>query len=300
MKITKSDIADFIAFTQPSLSHEGQEARRREIEANFPAFNGEREVVLLSRDGGGEIDGTLCCLKFQEGVFGLGNVKVGAGRSDSEVFGRLAEEAVDHCRSLGASRVLVRWISGSHPESRKEDLARFGFKPGPKRIEFRREIADLPSEVGTPLDWRPIGELTNAEYERIGAVLQAAGEGDPDFHPSDDPVELLRGYMQERGLNSGKDCIHLGYLNDQLAAIVVAQVQASDGWSRITYMGALPGFRGQGLGAWVHRHGFQMMREQGGKLYHGGTLAENVRMIRLFEAHGCAVYREMQEWELSL
>lgn len=300
MKITKSDITDFIAFTQPSLPAEKREERRRELEAEFQEINGPREVVFLVRGGRGEIEGTLCCLKFQENVFGLGNVKIAAGRSDAEVFGGLAEEAIAHCRALGASRVLARWISGSHPESRKEILVRLGFAPGPRRIEFRRDITGLPSDEGTPFQWRPAGELTDSEYERLGAVLKAAGEGDPDFHPHDDAVELLKGYMQERGLNSGPGCVHLGTIDGQLAAIVVAQVQPSDGWSRITYMGMLPAFRGRGLGTWVHRHGFQMMRGQGGKLYHGGTLAENKRMIRLFEDHGCPVYREMQEWELTL
>lgn len=298
MKITKSDIADFIAFTQPSLDQEARAARRLDIEERFEEFNGEREVVFLSRRGSGELRGVLHCMKFQEGVFGLGNVKVSADCDDSEIFRGLVEEALGHCRALGASRVMARWISGSHPESRKDALAGLGFKAGPRRIEFQREISGLPSEEGTPLVWQSAGELTHAEFDRIGAILRKAGEGDPDFHPSDDPVELLKGYMQERGLSSGPDCIHLGSVGGELAAIVVAQVQASDGWSRITYMGMLPAFRGRGLGCWVHRHGFEMMRAQGGKLYHGGTLAANKRMIRLFELHACRVHREMQEWEL--
>ena len=37
------------------------------------------------------------------------------------------------------------------------------------------------------------------------------------------------------------------------------------------------------------------MKREGGKLYHGGTVATNTRMIRLFERHGCDLYRQMEE-----
>ncbi len=51
---------------------------------------------------------------------------------------------------------------------------------------------------------------------------------------------------------------------------------------------------------WVHRHGFSMMKNQGGKLYHGGTHADNLAMKKLFEIHGCKVFCEMEEWSLSV
>jgi ribosomal protein S18 acetylase RimI-like enzyme len=79
-------------------------------------------------------------------------------------------------------------------------------------------------------------------------------------------------------------------------AIVVAQINPKSGWSRITHMGIIPAFRSRKLGKWVHRHGFEMMRGQGGKLYHGGTVSTNTAMIRLFNQHGCKEYRRMQEW----
>ena len=44
-------------------------------------------------------------------------------------------------------------------------------------------------------------------------------------------------------------------------------------------------YRGKGLGKWIHRHGFSMMKAQGGKLYHGGTVTENLAMIKLFQVH---------------
>jgi len=79
-------------------------------------------------------------------------------------------------------------------------------------------------------------------------------------------------------------------------AIVVAQIDPKSGWSPITHMGIIRAFRGRKLGKWVHRHGFEMMRDQGGKLYHGGTVSTNTAMIRLFNQHGCKEFRTIQEW----
>ena len=80
-------------------------------------------------------------------------------------------------------------------------------------------------------------------------------------------------------------------------AFVCAQVAPSDGWSRITYMGLVESARGRGLGRWVHRRGFAMMRAQGGELYHGGTAAENAGMLRLFVDHGCDEVARLEEFE---
>jgi hypothetical protein len=58
-----------------------------------------------------------------------------------------------------------------------------------------------------------------------------------------------------------------------MAALTVVQMNPKSGWSRISYMGIAPKFRGQGLGKWVHRFSFRKMKEEGGKLYHGGTVS---------------------------
>lgn len=65
-------------------------------------------------------------------------------------------------------------------------------------------------------------------------------------------------------------------------------------------MGVIPEFRGKGFGKWVHRHGFMMMKAQGGKLYHGGTHGENLPMRKLFESHGCKIFCELEEWGVRL
>ena len=91
--------------------------------------------------------------------------------------------------------------------------------------------------------------------------------------------------------------MQVGFVDGREAAFVCAQVAAKDGWSRISYMGVVPDARGQGLGTWVQRRGFRLMRELGGTTYHGGTAADNAAMLRLFEKHGCEECARLREFE---
>jgi GNAT superfamily N-acetyltransferase len=107
---------------------------------------------------------------------------------------------------------------------------------------------------------------------------------------------FIQDFLVDPVLTAGLGCIHVGFMGDEIAAMTVVQINSKSGWSRISYMGVVPKFRTLGLGKWVHRYSFVQMKKQGGKLYHGGTVSTNTRMIRLFESHGCAVYRQMEEW----
>jgi hypothetical protein len=97
-----------------------------------------------------------------------------------------------------------------------------------------------------------------------------------------------------------RSALELAHNRNQIAAVSVGQVDRVSGWSRISYIGIVPAFRGRGLGIWVQRHGFDLMRRQQGTLHHGGTSAENHRIIRIFETHECEFYRRLQEWRLPL
>lgn len=129
------------------------------------------------------------------------------------------------------------------------------------------------------------------------SLLEVAA-GDPHSRDEqEDPRDALADWLSAPGLTSGPACVQIGYLDDRAVAFVCAQVSPEDGWSRITYMGLVPDARGRGLGTWVHRRGFRMLREQGGKLYHGGTAAANTGMLRLFREHGCKEVVRMLEYE---
>jgi hypothetical protein len=163
------------------------------------------------------------------------------------------------------------------------------------RIEYRLPITSLPDETGSPLLWQNVEEA-GWPLLRVGKFLEQVSIRDPDYDPSESALSFMEDWLRDPVLSSGPSCIHIGFLKREPVAPVVAQVNPRTKWSRISYMGLVPKHRGLGLGKWVHRRGFAMMRAQGGELYHGGTHAENFAMRRLFENHGCAFFRDIEEW----
>ncbi len=177
----------------------------------------------------------------------------------------------------------------------QQALIASGFTALGERLEFKTDVATLPNDEGTPIQWKTMGEVGRAEAARMYA---AACAGDPHgLTPDDDPAAMLESYLADPELTHGDDCVAIGYLDDAPVAFVCAQVAPSDGWSRLTYMGIVQGARGKGLGTWVHRRGFTMMAAQGGKTYHGGTAAENAGMVKLFQRHGCEEIARLSEYE---
>jgi ribosomal protein S18 acetylase RimI-like enzyme len=170
-----------------------------------------------------------------------------------------------------------------------------GFKRHGGRIEFESNVADLPDDNETPFDWRAATAETLSD---AAAFLDRVSIGDPDHDPADTWGTLLPALLGDSYLRGAPECVHIGRIGGETAAGVVAQVAPTTGWSRITYMGLLPSRRGRGWGRWVHRHGFRMMREQGGTTYQGGCASNNTAMVALFREHGCreSVVYDVWKW----
>ena len=199
-------------------------------------------------------------------------------------------QAQSKATPLIASRILATAAS----QALSDALTHLGFSCHGTRIEYRAQVADLPDDVGSPLTWR---DLSVVGEQQAAAMLARVSQGDPHgLGLGEDPLLALRGHLQDEGLRSEPACVQLGSLDGALVAFVCAQVAPRSGWSRITYMGLVPAARGEGLGRWVHRRGFAMLKAQDGVLYHGGTAADNVAMKSLFLAHGCQEHRRMTEW----
>ena len=172
----------------------------------------------------------------------------------------------------------------------REALLEAGFVELGERIEFKSPMEDLPGDEGSPLLWR---DRAAVGKDLAIEMLSRTSNGDPHgVEEHERPAEALADMLSDVELSNGPECVQVGYLDGEPVAFVMAQV-GNEGWSRISYMGLVPAARGQGLGTWVHRHGFSMMRSQGGTLYHGGTAATNQPMLRLFESHGCKLYARM-------
>lgn len=168
------------------------------------------------------------------------------------------------------------------------ELPVLGFQLKHERTEFHSPVADLPDDQGTPISWKPMESL-----EEAAKALHAVAIGDPDYDPNEDALEGIKYYFGDANFKASS--LQLGFIDNKLAALVIVQVKP-DGWSRITYMGVHPDFRKRGLGKWVHRKGFSLMKEMGGKNYFGGTVSTNQSMLKVFRESGCRELRVLQEW----
>jgi ribosomal protein S18 acetylase RimI-like enzyme len=220
-----------------------------------------------------------------------------ASREDQHMATSLLREAIARAHHLQATRITTRVHDAHSFPEYQATLEQLGFTALDRRIEFIAKLSDLPGEGASPFSWRSMAELPReAVVELLDDVLQ--GDLSPALYDSAD--EALREMLKAPDLNNSDDCVHVGLLEGALAALVIAQVQTSTGWASITQLGLHGNFRGRGLGAYVHRHGFDMLRAQGGAYYRDGTSLANTPMRRLFEKHGCREYARMTDWGASL
>lgn len=209
----------------------------------------------------------------------------------------LLPETMARVRELGIEEISFRPSIDELGPAFRAAVLEHGFRLLGERVEFKTDVLNLPTEEGTPLTWRNLDEVG---LEAAAAMMAQTAKGDPTGHSErDQPLATMREMLADPMLTDGPDCVHVGYEGDRAVAFVLAQILPKTGWSRISYMGVIPAARGRGLGKWVHRHGFAMIRAQGGTLYHGGTATTNAAMIRLFQLHDCTESDRMFEieWE---
>ncbi len=196
---------------------------------------------------------------------------------------------------FGAESIETRIRLEYEAETFKKLFQDLGFHKKAGRIEYQCDVKDLPDEQGTPLVWKTAKTL-NWSKQQIAQFTKEVVEGALDVDPNESLEDFIQDWLQHHEYTSGPEYIAIGFQENRPCALAVAQINKESGWSRISYMGLIPGHRGKHLGKWVHRHGFTMMKDQDGKLYHGGTHSENKAMRKLFESHGCRVFCEMEEW----
>lgn len=206
----------------------------------------------------------------------------------------LLTEAMNKLRAMNAKIISFRLVEVPHLLPLSTYLSETGFNFINSRIEYKTDVHSLPDEDGTPLKWSTVSEDSPYNRRFAAKILENAGDGDPEWGVEDHNLELLESYLE----NSQSECLQIGFFDDQPSAIILVQVE--NGWSTISYMALLPEFRRRGIGKWVHRRGFTIMRKQGGHEYHGGTDSNNKAMQALFEKHHCLKFRSLQEWRLTL
>ena len=197
--------------------------------------------------------------------------------------------------ALKAKSAILRFTEGQISKNLSHALGSIGFKKHSDRIEYKTMVADLPDEAGTPFTWKAIG-TEGLDVQFAADMMSRCIQGDPYVDSSFNALESIKGDLADDSLYGQLDAIHIGYLNNKPVAFVFAQTDVKSKWARLTFLGLDPDLRGQGLGVWVHRHGFAMLRAQGGVEYHGGTIAANKGMMKTFAKNNCKELRRMQEW----
>lgn len=248
-------------------------------------------------DSLGKILGTVLLEQLWVDTYGLCYSKP-EKRLSPKIWSELFAQAKNRSLEWGALKINCRIRKDYDPETFRSLLQDLGFAKKSERIEYKADLLTLPQEQNTPLSWKTAQELS-WNVQQVADFFSKVTFGALDIDPDEKPEDFIQDFLKHDELTSGFDCIGLGFLGQVPCAAVVAQVEKSSGWSRLSYMGLLPSYRGQGLGKWIHRHGFEMMRSQSGQIYHGGTLTHNFPMRKLFESHGCKVFCEMEEWQFA-
>lgn len=199
---------------------------------------------------------------------------------------------------LGAKQALLRFTAAKITQQLPVALEAIGFKKHHDRIEYKTLLSELPKEAGTPLIWKAVG-TDGIDLEFAAKIMSRCSAGDPNWETGFDTLESIKVDLADDELYNKQDAIHIGYFNNEPVAFVFAQTNVDTGWARLTYVGIVPEARGKGLGLWMHRHGIEMMRAQGGIEYHGGTVSVNKAMIKTFISNGCKELRRVQDWTFT-
>ncbi len=290
MQLSDSDLGAYLRLVRPTLSSEKQHERAEAMRAKVVA--GERDLADLRvvRGSDGELTAAMRLAPAGEGV-----VVVVGPFGDATEAATLLPEAFARAQELNTRVLMTRPTADRLVPAYRSALLDLGFVERGERIEFKTSVEALPLDDGSPLTWKGLSDVGE---DFAVTMLARAAEGDPHgLSEDEDPRDALRSYLSDAELTCDPDCVQIGYDGDDAVAFLCAQIAPSDGWSRITYMGLVPAARGRGLGIWVHRRGFRLMRDLGGKLYHGGTASSNAAMVRLFTKHGCEEIERMIDFE---
>lgn len=301
MQLTTTSIEGYCRLLEPELPDEALSefvaAFRARLSSGQCAY--EDYFVVETPERG--VVGAASLVRIGERSFAIATPRVAVDSPEAEaVIRQLIVEALSRARELDASEVGVRVEGATAGTKVATGLEALGFELRDVRIEFAAPLERLPDDSGSPLSWRYLGAPPHETRHAAAETISRCAKGDPDWRAGDDALELLDRFLDDTALYSQPDCLQFAYANGELAGAIIAQVEMATGRSLIPYMGLLPRFRGMGYGPWLHRHGFAMLKVQGGILYQGGTVQKNAPMLALFRRHRCGPEQILGEWYCSM
>lgn len=211
---------------------------------------------------------------------------VGGTVGDAEALLQAITAAAAH---RGWDEVIFRVPEAQLPLL-KDALQAQGWTSRGLRLEWQFPVQALPNDHGTPLSWVSIARLP---LPLIYTVLTQLMAEDPLRPPWGTAADWLRAWEDAPNLVGG---FWIGFVGQEPVAFAGAQVAPTTGWSRIPYMGVLPHARGQGYGKWAFYRAFTMLKARGGRVWHGGCVANNKAPLNLLKALGGQPNSTLHEW----
>jgi hypothetical protein len=214
--------------------------------------------------------------------------RVADGRVD-EAVASMVDQAIARARFDEIAVVQMQLPREMETEPLLAAIARTGGVADGGRIEFMSPLEGLPREEDSPITWRPA-----RDRDATAALYAATSVGSADgLGEGEVAREAVDAWLASPFVREPEKVLHIGSVDGRDIALVCAQVNPEDGCCGITYMGLVPEARGRRLGHFVHRHGLDQLRAQGGITYHDGTSLENEAMRACFVRQGVA---EMQRF----
>ena len=144
------------------------------------------------------------------------------------VWKDLLQQAKAAALDLGAKVILCRIYKKDPPQKLDQVLKDLNFKKTSERIEYKRPLADVPSEEGSPFAWQTAQEL-EWDLPAVAGFVEKVIKEALDIDPNEKPEDFMQDWFESHDLTFGPQCVAIGFYNSQPGALVVAQVhQESD------------------------------------------------------------------------
>ena len=107
---------------------------------------------------------------------------------------------------FGAEYIEIRIRLEYEPAVFTNIIEQLGFKKKSGRIEYQREVKNLPDEKGTTLVWKTARDLS-WNKQQIAKFTREIVKGALDIDPNEKIEDFIQDWLYHEELTSGFDCI---------------------------------------------------------------------------------------------
>ena len=207
---------------------------------------------------------------------------------------RLLQRAVERSRALGAR--LAHASTTPQGVAAQRLLIGAGFHEVRRQWQVRLELADFP--VGEPVEGYKVRSMSDGEEPLLTQLQNRTFAGSWGFAPN---VAKEITYRVRMGGGRPEDVLFL-VVEAQPAAYCWTKSQVLDGEQvGIVWMiGAVPEFRGRGLGRAMLMESISFLKEKGARAIELTVYADNAPAVELYKATGFRMRHEIIWFEKTL